>query len=89
MEHLQLSTAFSDSYQVFATKGAHKLTLAFTEAQEVTNVKKSGLGLFTYCAGSFEILTSSFMSSLLWLGGNGASEYLPIIGTKPTSYQLT
>jgi len=29
------------------------------------------------------------MTSLLWVGGSGHSNYIPILGNKPTSYQNT
>lgn len=86
MEHLQFSTAFSDNYQVFALKGTHNLELNYNSFAEATNIIKSGLGLFTYCSSTFEMLTSTFMSSLLWVGGNGSSDYLPVIGAMPTTY---
>jgi len=67
----------------------HQVDLTFTEEQDITDIKKSGLGLFNYCADSLEMISSAFMTSLLWVGGSGHSNYIPILGNKPTSYQNT
>lgn len=33
------------------------------------------------------MVTSTFMTSLLWVGGSGHSKYVPILGSRPTDYQ--
>lgn len=38
MEHLQFSTAFSDSYQVFLQKGTHNMSLNFDDKNEIFTV---------------------------------------------------
>lgn len=57
------------------------------DSREIVDVKANGLQVFTYCANALEMLTSTFMTSLLWIGGSGHSNYVPIFGTKPTNYQ--
>ena len=86
VEHLQFSTAFSDSYQIFAFGGLHNIELVFDNPDDISDIKKSGLGIFTYCAGALEMVASTVMTSLLWIGGSGHSKYVPILGNRPTSY---
>ena len=34
------------------------------------------------------MLSSAIKTTLLWIGGSGSSKYLPMIGSKPTNYQI-
>ena len=87
-EHLQFSTAFSDSYDFYLRQKTHTLSLDFTDPYEVIDLKQNGLQLFNYCANSFEILTSTFSTALLFVGGGGSSDFLPVFGAAPTNYQI-
>lgn len=87
LEQLQFSTAFTDKIEVFSSSGTKRLSYSFFDPDEVAFIIKSGLGLFTYCTDPFEILSSTLTTIMMWVGGNGKSKYLPIIGNRPTSYQ--
>mmetsp|Transcript_47796 Transcript_47796/g.63141 ORF Transcript_47796/g.63141 Transcript_47796/m.63141 type:complete len:470 (+) Transcript_47796:161-1570(+) len=86
-EHLQASTAFSDSYNFYFYSGYKQFELTFTDEWEIADVKKNGIRFFTYCSDPFTFLQSTVTSALMWVGGNGASKYLPTFGDKPTNYQ--
>jgi len=88
MEHLQFSTAFQDNYDFYLKSGSHELQIIFGDVRDVIDIHKSGLRLFNYCAGAFEMLTSTFSTALLWTGGSGSTTYLPVLGSRPTSYQM-
>jgi len=64
----------------------HNIELVFDNPDDISDIKKSGLGIFTYCAGALEMVASTVMTSLLWIGGSGHSKYVPILGNRPTSY---
>ena len=87
MEHLQISTAFQDTYKFFFTKGQHTVTLVFTDLNDIIDIHKNGLRFFTYCANPFSLLTSALSSSFMWIGGSGTSKYIPFFGYKPSNYQ--
>ena len=70
VEHLQFSTAFTDSYDFYFKSGTHHLNLKYN-IENAFEIRKQGLRLFSYCANSFEMLTSVFSTSLLWIGGDG------------------
>jgi len=89
VEHLQFSSSFTDHYDFYMRAGTHTVELSFTDPEEIADIKMSGLNLFNYCADSLEMITSAFMTSLLWVGGSGHSQYVPILGNKPTGYQNT
>jgi len=42
--------------------------------------------MFSYCADSFDMLTSAYSTALLWVGGDGKNKYIPILGSEPTSF---
>lgn len=86
MEHLQVSTAFSDSYNFYVMKGQKPIELDFEDSAEIADIRQNGLRFFTYCADPFTFLESTVMTSFMWIGGNGASKYLPAFGDKPTNY---
>jgi hypothetical protein len=83
-----LSTAFSDTYKPLFRKGSHVIKTQFTELRDVIDIHKSGLRVFIYCADPLSMLSSTIMTTLLWIGGSGSSKYLPMIGSKPTNYQI-
>jgi hypothetical protein len=43
--------------------------------------------MFTYCGGVLDMVSSTIMTSLLWVGGSNTSKYIPILGSRPTDYQ--
>ena len=86
-EHLQASTAFSDSYNFYITDGYKQFELSYTDEAEIADIRKNGIRFFTYCSGPFTFLQSSVTTALMWIGGNGSSKYLPSFGDKPTLYQ--
>ena len=88
MEHLQISSAFSDSYD-FHLWGGQKnaVELTYTNKAEIADIRQNGLHFFTYCADPFTLLYSSVSSALMWIGGTGTSKYIPMFGDKPTTYQ--
>ena len=86
-EHLQASTAFSDYYDFYLYSGMKQFELTFTDSWEIADVKKNGIRFFTYCSDPFTFLQSSVTSTLMQIGGNGRSKYLPSFGDKPTNYQ--
>jgi len=48
----------------------------------------NGLRFFTYCADAWTLLSSSFETMFLWLGGSGyTSNHIPVFGSRPTDYQ--
>lgn len=55
-EHLQASTAFSDSYNFYITDGFKQFELVFTDMDEIADVRKNGIRFFTYCSGPFTFL---------------------------------
>jgi len=69
------------------TSGSKEFSLTFKDAWEIADVRKNGVRFFTYCSDPFTFLQSSVTSALMWVGGNGASKYLPAFGDKPTNYQ--
>ena len=87
MEHIQISTAFRDYYEYFITKSQHTITLEFKDKNDLIDIHKNGLRFFAYCANPFTLLTSSLSTAFMWVGGSGASKYLPLFGFKPTNYQ--
>lgn len=86
-EHLQISTAFSDTYDFYLTSGVKDLKLNFTDAWEIADIRKNGLRFFAYCSDPFTYLQSSISTAFMWVGGNGTSKYIPAFGDKPTLYQ--
>lgn len=87
MEHLQISTAFSDYYNFYVWSGAKEINLKYEDAWEIADILQNGLRYFTYCADPFTLLESSVTTAFMWLGGTGTSKYLPALGQKPTMYQ--
>lgn len=78
MEHLQISTAFSDYYNFWVWGGKkHAINLVFTDEWEIADIEQNGLRFFTYCADPFTLLESSVTTAFMWLGGTGTSKYLP------------
>jgi hypothetical protein len=68
-------------------RGGHtEIKIVFDDLKDVIDIQKTGLRLFNYCASSFEMLTSTFSTALLFVGGGGSSNYLPVLGSKPTQY---
>ena len=80
IEHLQISTAYRDTYQFYLTRSSHTFDLEFKELKDVIDIHKNGLRFFTYCANPFTLLTSTISSAFMWLGGNGISKYIPLFG---------
>ena len=88
VEHFQISTAFTDHYNFYVKGGTHEVSLDFKNLEEVVDIHTDGLKFFTYCADSFELLSSSIETLFLWLGGSGyTSNHIPIFGSRPTDYQ--
>lgn len=87
-ERLQLSTAFDDQYHSFFKKGPQTLELKYRDLRDIIDIHQNGLRVFTFCSGPFEVLSSTYMTSLLWTGGEGTSPHLPVFGTMPTTYQV-
>ena len=86
IEHLQVSTAFSDYYNFYMLGGKKSISLTFTDPWEIEDVRRSGLRFFTYCADPITLLHSTVMSAMLWVGGNGMNQYVPMFGLRPTNY---
>jgi hypothetical protein len=86
LEHLQVSTAYRDTYEPYFTKGQKTIKLKFTELKDVIDIHKNGLRFFTYCANPFTLLQSSVQTAFMWFGGNGLSKYIPIASYQPTLY---
>ena len=55
-EHLQASTAFSDSYNFYLMNGYKQFELTYTDMAEIADIKKNGVRFFTYCADPFTFL---------------------------------
>lgn len=87
-DYIQISTAFNDHVYQYFHKGSKSINILFTDLRDVIDIHKNGLKFFTYCAGPFEVLSSTFMTALLWTGGEGVSPHVPVFGTMPTSYQV-
>jgi len=88
LEHLQISTAFSDHYNFYGKMGTKTFTIDFTDLEEVIDIHTDGLKFFTYCADSFDLLSSTIETAFLWLGGSGyTSNHFPVFGSRPTDYQ--
>ena len=87
MEHLQISTAFSDYYNFYVWSGQKTIDLTFRDEWEIADIEQNGLRFFTYCGDPFTLLHSSVMTTFMWVGGSGTSKYLPALGQKPTKYQ--
>jgi len=85
-ENILIGTTFKDYYNFYVNKGVHGIEIEFTEDAELIDLHKSGLRFFFYCADAFEMISSSFMTGLLWAGGVGNNHLLPIFGTRPTDY---
>lgn len=88
IEHLQFSTTFRDFYKPQFQEGTTKFDLQINNLNDLIDIHKNGLRIFTYCANQFELLSSFISTSLLWIGGAGSSKYLPIFGMRPTDYQI-
>merc|ERR1712110_1095793 len=89
-EHLQVSTAFSDHYDFFVKDGLKKISIDFTNLEEVIDIHTDGLKFFTYCADSYDLLSSTIETMFLWLGGSGyTSNHIPVFGSRPTDYQTS
>lgn len=87
LEHFQVSTAFSDYYNFFGSTGAKTFGLDFYNLEEVIDIHTDGLKFFTYCADSFDLLSSTIETMFLWLGGSGyTSNHIPVFGSRPTDY---
>ena len=87
MEHLQISTAFSDHYDFYVWSGSKSINLTYRDEWEIVDIQQNGLRFFTYCADPFTLLQSSVTTAFMWIGGTGTSKYLPALGLKPTLYQ--
>ena len=87
MEHLQISTAFSDHYNFYVWSGSKSINLTYRDEWEIVDIQQNGLRFFTYCADPFTLLQSSVTTAFMWIGGSGTSKYLPALGLKPTVYQ--
>lgn len=89
VEHLQFSTTFSDRYEpIIRGEGQYEFTFDFLDLKDVIDIHKNGLRIFTYCTNPIGLLSSVINTALLWLGGSGSSKYLPMLGSKPTNYQV-
>lgn len=80
MEHLQVSTAFSDYYNFYIRGGKKVISLEFNDEWEIADIRQNGLRFFTYCADPMTMLHSSVASAFMWAGGNGMNSYLPMFG---------
>ena len=87
LESLQISTAFSDSYDFYLMGGSKVVELTFTDEAEIADIKHNGLRFFAYCADPFSFLQSSVKTAFMWMGGGGENNYIPTLGEKPTVYQ--
>ena len=87
LEHLQVSTAFSDYYNFYMMGGVKEINLKFTDPWEIADIRQSGLRFFNYCTSPFSFLESSVSSAFMWIGGQGYSKYVPMFGDMPTKYQ--
>lgn len=89
VEHLQFSTTFSDHYKpILRGDGHYEFTFEYTELRDIIDIHKNGLKIFTYCTNPIGVLSSAINTMLLWLGGGGSSKYLPMLGSRPTNYQV-
>ena len=79
-----MSTAFQDYYEIYATPGQKVINLKYSEAADLADIERNGLRLFTYCTGLVEMMSSTFMTGMLWVGGSGYSKYFD---EGPTHYQ--
>ena len=87
-EHFQVSTAFTDHYDFYIRHGNKTIEIEFTDLAEVIDIHMNGLRFFTYCADAWTLLSSSFETMFLWLGGSGyTSNHIPVFGSRPTDYQ--
>jgi hypothetical protein len=86
VEHLQFSTAFQDYYDFYAFIGTKSVELTFEDPSNILYIKKQGLHVLNYCADSLEMISSTFMTGMLWAGGSGHSGYIPVLGNKPTDF---
>ena len=86
-ESIQISNAFSDSYHNIFKKGDHSFSIDFVDLRDVIDIHNNGLKFFSYCSGPFETLSSFYMTSMLWTGGEGTDVHLPVFGSMPTTYQ--
>ena len=80
MEHLQVSTAFSDYYNFYIRGGKKVISLEFNDEWEIADIRQNGLRFFTYCADPMTMLHSSVTTAFMWVGGNGMNSYLPMFG---------
>ena len=86
-EHFQISTAFTDYYDFYIKHGNKTIEIEFTDLAEVADIHMNGLRFFTYCADAWTLLSSSFETMFLWLGGSGyTSNHIPVFGSRPTDY---
>jgi hypothetical protein len=84
-----VSTAFTDYYDFYFKSGNKTIEIEFTDLAEVIDIHMNGLRFFTYCADAWALLSSSFETAFLWLGGSGyTSNHIPVFGSRPTDYQL-
>ena len=67
VEHLQFSTAFQDYYDFYALMGDKQVELTFNDPRDIMYIKNQGLHLLNYCADSLEMISSTFMTGLLWV----------------------
>jgi hypothetical protein len=71
---------------IYQGAGSYSFTLDFYDLRDVIDIHKNGLRLFTYCSSPIGVLSSFLSTALLWIGGDGSSNYLPLFGSKPTEY---
>ena len=68
--------------------GTKTFAIDFLDLEEVIDIHTDGLKFFTYCADSFDLLSSTIETAFLWLGGSGyTSNHIPVFGSRPTDYQ--
>ena len=88
-EHIYYGSAFNDIYDFYFTQGNKTLyPLEYTNPRDIIDVMRNGISFFAFCNGPVDSFTGSFETANLFIGGQGSSNFIPIMGKKMPKYQV-